>query len=81
MAPRDNKLLGALPEEALQPIISQTFERLSNSAKAKDTQTGPALRGDTEVMERQVELLSGHPEWQEIYKAMSSSIEKMYDVK
>lgn len=66
-----------LPVEVLQPIINQTFERFK-SAKTKDVQTGPAMRGDTEVVERQASLLDNHPEWQDIYKAISSSIEKMY---
>jgi predicted short-subunit dehydrogenase-like oxidoreductase (DUF2520 family) len=66
-----------LPPEAIQPIITQTFQRM-NGHKAADLQTGPAVRGDKEVMERQVELLRHHPEWQELYKAISASIEKMY---
>ncbi|MBL7718269.1 MAG: DUF2520 domain-containing protein [Flavipsychrobacter sp.] len=69
-----------LPAEALQPIIHQTFERLKNSARARDLQTGPARRGDAEVLERQEALLEAHPEWQDVYRALSRSIEKMYDV-
>lgn len=66
-----------LPLDALTPILNQTFERLKG-AKAKDVQTGPAMRGDTAVLDRQVTLLKSHPEWQKVYKALSSSIEKMY---
>jgi predicted short-subunit dehydrogenase-like oxidoreductase (DUF2520 family) len=67
----------SLPLDALQPIIAQTFKRL-NGHKAEDLQTGPAVRGDRDIVEKQTELLQAHPAWQEIYKAMSSSIEKMY---
>jgi predicted short-subunit dehydrogenase-like oxidoreductase (DUF2520 family) len=66
-----------LPVDVLTPILNQTYERLKGS-KARDVQTGPAMRGDTEVLDRQVALLANHPEWQNIYKAISSSIEKMY---
>ena len=66
-----------LPPDVLTPILDQTYVRLKG-AKAKDVQTGPAMRGDTEVLDRQVALLKSHPEWQKVYKAISSSIEKMY---
>jgi predicted short-subunit dehydrogenase-like oxidoreductase (DUF2520 family) len=69
-----------LPIEALQPILNQTYEHL-RGAKAKDVQTGPAIRGDKEVLDRQVALLKKNPEWQNIYKAITSSIEKMYSGK
>ncbi len=66
-----------LPLDVLTPILNQTYDRLKGT-KAKDVQTGPAVRHDTEVLDRQVGLLKSHPEWQKIYKAISSSIEKMY---
>lgn len=69
-----------LPVEALQPIITQTFARINNG-RPKEVQTGPAMRGDTEVMNSHIELLHDHPEWQDIYKAISTSIEKMYNGK
>jgi predicted short-subunit dehydrogenase-like oxidoreductase (DUF2520 family) len=69
-----------LPMEAIQPIITQTFKRM-NGQKASDLQTGPAMRNDREVMDSQVTLLEDHPEWQELYKAVSTSIEKMYATK
>ena len=52
-----------------------------NGHKASDLQTGPAMRHDREVMERQVDLLQHHPEWADVYKAVSASIEKMYTAK
>jgi predicted short-subunit dehydrogenase-like oxidoreductase (DUF2520 family) len=70
----------SLPPDALQPIINQTFKRLTGH-KANELQTGPAMRGDKEVMDSQMELLKAHPEWQEVYKAISKSIEKMYAAK
>ena len=66
--------------DTLQPILQQPFDRLQNH-KAKMVQTGPAMRHDEEVIERQIALLESHPDWQELYKAVSSSIENMYSEK
>lgn len=66
----DNKV----PFNALQPIIHQTFDRLKQ-ASAQSLQTGPAIRHDSSTINRQVELLGDHPEWQQIYEAITASIQ------
>ena len=39
----------------------------------KNSQTGPALRGDTDIMEKHIKLLEGRPS-QELYKLLSKRI-------
>jgi hypothetical protein len=41
-------------------------------------QTGPARRGDAVTIEKHLELLAQNPDWQELYKAITTSIDKMY---
>lgn len=67
-----------IPFSALEPIISQTFSRFKQSSPAL-VQTGPAIRGDIKVIEEQTQLLHAHPQWQEIYKAVTASIQGMHD--
>ena len=57
----------------LYPLIKET----ANKAIVMDpklAQTGPAVRNDTESMEKHIELLSSCPEIQEIYKMISKNI-------
>jgi predicted short-subunit dehydrogenase-like oxidoreductase (DUF2520 family) len=66
-----------VPFSLLFPIVSQTAERIRN-ASPKVLQTGPARRGDTVTIEKHLELLAQNPDWQELYKAITTSIDKMY---
>ena len=66
-----------IPFELLNPIIEQTFQRIQNT-NPKETQTGPAKRGDKNTLQRHLLLLQQHPEWQQLYKSISDSIENMY---
>ncbi len=66
-----------VPFSLLYPIVSQTAERIRN-ASPKVLQTGPAKRGDTITIERHLELLRQNPEWQALYNALTTSIDKMY---
>lgn len=66
-----------IPFAVLQPIIKQTFERSLHHAPS-DMQTGPAKRGDSATINKHLRLLSQNPEWQQVYKALSNAIEKMY---
>jgi hypothetical protein len=67
----------ALPAAMLQPIIAQTFLRSQQGDPAL-LQTGPARRNDQDTMQHHLELLNAHPEWQELYRSLSASIQKMY---
>lgn len=66
-----------VPFSLLFPIVSQTAERIRN-ASPKALQTGPARRGDSNTIEKHIELLAQNPDWQELYKAITTSIDKMY---
>lgn len=66
-----------VPISILQPLIEQTITNL-RTKDPYETQTGPAKRGDTVTMQRHMEMLSTHLEWQEVYKALSASIMSLY---
>ncbi|PZF71221.1 Rossmann-like and DUF2520 domain-containing protein [Taibaiella soli] len=66
-----------LPYDILLPILRQTFERVM-TVPAKNVQTGPAKRGDLPTIERHLNMLSAHPEWHQLYKSITASIENMY---
>ncbi len=66
-----------LPVSLLQPLIEQTVANL-RTTHPTDTQTGPARRGDAVTMQHHEQMLAAHPEWQELYKAISASIMNQY---
>ena len=65
---------------ALSPIIEQTFERIKRESPY-NIQTGPARRGDESTINKHLELLQAKKEWKDVYRAISSSIEKTYNIK
>ena len=63
------------------PIIRQTAARAS-SGNPEELQTGPAVRGDMHTIREHLSLLSGHPDYKEIYELITKSIiqrEKTHD--
>lgn len=58
----------------LMPMMDQTVNRL-HEGKPADFQTGPAIRGDKETMEKHLTLLEGMPEAQALYRQLSAAIE------
>ena len=62
--------------EVLSPLILETAYKAVASGNPQDVQTGPAVRGDREVMRKHMELLAALLQWQEIYTMLSKSIEK-----
>lgn len=66
----------ALPFEVLQPLILETAEKAAEAENPATVQTGPARRGDTQVMERHLTMLAEQPELQQIYKLLSQEIFK-----
>lgn len=67
-----------IPFSLLYPIISQTADRVSQ-ASPRVLQTGPAKRGDMITIEKHLQLLQQNQDWQELYKALTASIDKMYN--
>lgn len=66
----------ALSFEVLKPIIHQTLAQIETK-RPSETQTGPAIRGDEATMAQHLDLLKLQPHWQDIYKSISDSIQKM----
>lgn len=57
----------------LHPLIIETAHKLLELGP-KSSQTGPALRNDTESLKKHLELLSSTPEYQDIYKIITDDI-------
>lgn len=70
-----SKLLreNGLPCEALAPLIAETAAKASRM-DPEQAQTGPAARGDTEVVEKHISILEDSPLLQRIYSDISESI-------
>jgi predicted short-subunit dehydrogenase-like oxidoreductase (DUF2520 family) len=57
----------------LRPILMETFSKLETMG-AEAAQTGPALRNDLQTMQKHLELLKDHPEWEKLYTFISRNI-------
>ncbi len=62
-----------LPFDILLPLIEETAHRVKTIAPRK-AQTGPAVREDRNVMDRQLLLLSDEPDMQMLYRLLSDNI-------
>ena len=67
-----------LDSEVLSPIIKTTYNTILEN-DACENQTGPARRKDISLQRRHLRILDDNPEWQNLYKALSRSINKMYN--
>ncbi len=68
-------LAQGIPFELLKPLIRQTAENISHG-NVFQHQTGPAYRGDHDVLANHRALLANHPDYLEIYNLISSNIIK-----
>ncbi len=59
--------------ELLKPLIAETLNK-SLTIDPKNAQTGPAKRGDLEILDNHIEFLQDEPEIVEIYKIISQHI-------
>lgn len=66
-----------IPFEILLPLIGETARRLHNYPPAA-IQTGPAIRGDRDTIERHIELLSNYKDIKELYSLFTNKIEQYY---
>ena len=64
-----------LPFDAMLPLIDETARKV-HELHPKAAQTGPAVRGDENVMGKHLEMLADEPGIREIYKIISDSIQK-----
>jgi len=58
----------------LLPLIIETATRL-NEISPKQTQTGPAIRHDSETIHKHLELLKNYPQLKNIYVLLTESIQ------
>jgi len=59
--------------DILKPLILETAQKAVNQTP-KSSQTGPAIRNDGSIMEKHLEMLSGHPDLQNLYRQVSQRI-------
>lgn len=59
--------------EPLHPLIKTTFEKIRSMPPEK-SQTGPAIRGDMETIEKHLQLLESYPFEKQIYQLLSHYI-------
>ncbi|MDA9554742.1 DUF2520 domain-containing protein [Pelobium sp.] len=63
--------------DLLRPLIQETADKAMLNLPSL-VQTGPARRNDQLIINKHLELLSNHPDWQNIYHLISQDIVKMY---
>lgn len=64
---------GGVPFSVMLPLIDETARKV-HSLSPREAQTGPAVRWDTNVIDKQMALLSSAPELKDIYERLSKSI-------
>ena len=64
-----------VPFGLLLPLIREGVDRLG-SAPLGQLQTGPAVREDTQTLQRHLALLAPHPNWQQLYRQLTASIQR-----
>ena len=63
-----------LNPEWLHPLMRETLEKAISLQNPLIGQTGPALRGNREILQLHLSLLEGNPTRQEAYRALSNAI-------
>ena len=67
-----------LPFSVMQPLVDETARKIHELAPV-DAQTGPAVRGDQNVMQMQTAMLADNPAVQHIYEVLSKDIQRLAD--
>jgi len=63
-----------LPVALLQPLLQETIAKAAQQHPFA-VQTGPAVRGDENVLQAHLHMLQQHPRYQELYRQLSRSIQ------
>jgi predicted short-subunit dehydrogenase-like oxidoreductase (DUF2520 family) len=63
--------------DLINPIIEETINKIKNN-HPKDVQTGPAVRGNSDIVKNHLALLNNYPQLLEIYQVMTNSINAYY---
>ena len=61
--------------QMIEPLLQETFEKI-RALGTVEGRTGPAIRGDQITMNKHIELLKDHPEWEKLYTFISRDIER-----
>ena len=64
-----------IPFSVMLPLVRETARKVETLSPVT-AQTGPAVRGDRKVVSEHLELLRDHPEYAELYKLISTDINK-----
>ena len=64
----------AIPREVLLPLIDETAAKI-HDLSPQAAQTGPAIRYDKQVIDKQLAMLTD-PDLQQLYQLLSQSIHK-----
>jgi predicted short-subunit dehydrogenase-like oxidoreductase (DUF2520 family) len=67
-----------LPFSVMLPLVDETAQKV-HELSPREAQTGPAVRGDQNVMQMQANMLAGKPAVKQIYEALSSDIQRLAD--
>lgn len=67
-----------LPFSAMLPLVDETAQKV-HELSPREAQTGPAVRGDQNVMQMQANMLAGNPAVKQIYEALSNDIQRLAD--
>ena len=59
----------------LKPLINETFKKAMAANHPADAQTGPAMRGDENVLQKQMAYLADDEDLANVYKVISRSIQ------
>ncbi|MFO7938401.1 MAG: Rossmann-like and DUF2520 domain-containing protein [Bacteroidales bacterium] len=61
----------------LRPLVLETARKVTHHLPSQ-VQTGPAIRSDEKILQKHLHELSDTPEWQNLYRFVSDSIEKRH---
>ena len=64
-----------VPFSVMLPLVRETARKVETMSP-RDAQTGPAVRGDRKVINEHLELLKDYPEYAELYRLISTDINK-----
>jgi len=69
-----------IPFDVMLPLIDETANKIHELSPEK-AQTGPAIRYDLNVINKQLELLSDEPEMRQLYELISKDIHRINENK
>lgn len=67
-----------LPFSVMLPLVDETAQKV-HELSPREAQTGPAVRGDQNVMQMQANMLADNPAVKQIYEALSNDIQRLAD--